>query len=110
MMNHFTESIFQDICKQFQKGDCFSHYLSEQITSLDQISSGDQKKEFKTPEELLDAAADYILYKWCLDHKDNRFPKLLDVVIIPIIEPDLSEVSFDDILEILSPNTKRTRV
>jgi len=104
------EAIFQNICEQFQKGQCLATLLQLNSTALTKVGKGDGKpKKYKDNQELLDDAADYLLYRWCQQHNDTRFTKLLDVVIVPVIEPDLSQMTFDEILELLSPATVTTR-
>lgn len=101
------DSIFQSVCEQFQKGQCLRRSLEQVMTSFDKISDGDPKPEFTSPEQLLDEAANYFLYKWCLDHHDNRFTPAR--VVVPVIEPDLSAITFDQLVELLSPATVETR-
>lgn len=99
--NSSLEEIFNTILKQFSKKNCL---VSRKSFSLD-----DDKPEWKSNEQLMDTAANYLIYKWSQDHQDKRFSFRLKEIIIPTIEPDLSNILFEELLEFLSPETIKTR-
>lgn len=60
-------------------------------------------------DQLLEYVCNTIIYKWLADHKDDRYKDFSYILKPNNIQISLKDVSFDELIEFISPETHKTK-
>lgn len=79
--------------KRFSKGKTIEQLAREFVYKEDQ---------------LLEYVCNTIIYKWLVDHNDDRYKDFSYILKPDNIKIELKDVSFDELIEFISPETHKT--
>jgi len=108
-MNNYLYEIFLKIEKQI-KSNNYTVLIFNKKSFCNGKTNKQLAKEFIYQESKLgEYVCNTIICKWFIDHKDNRY-KDFSYILKPLgIRIPLKNVSFDELIEFISPETHKTK-
>ena len=95
-----NKSLFKQKHQESRTDECYIYGVEGAVEIKEYFEFND--------EMVVNYTCDYFVYKWLKDHKDLRY-KNFSIVLEPLhIIVDLKDISFNEFLCFISPETKRT--